>query len=188
MPADAPGFRFTEVDGRGRMELVRTPRGGGPVVVRIDDPQPGAGEYRFELTWLGPRGDRGWTPDRDADRDHQGYDRDRERFFRGDAWRRNIFQRVREDVEHVQRTTFPFTGDQSRLSRTIFELNELQTKLNQGRYDEHELSDVMYALSNVLQYNRLSDRDREILTDDLNRMREFREHHDEWGARVPRSY
>src|SRR5579863_7929961 len=56
MPANAPGFRFNEVDGRGRQELVRTPRDGGPVVVRIDDPQGGAGEYRFEITWGGDQG------------------------------------------------------------------------------------------------------------------------------------
>ncbi len=190
MPANAPGFRFSEVDGRGRQELVRTPRDGGPVVVRIDDPQGGAGEYRFEITWGGDpggyrreQGDRGYDQSRDPDRDHVQYQSERERFFQSDGWRKNLFQRVREDVEHLQRSTFPFTGDQSRLSRTILELNELQGKLSQGRYDEHELGDVMDALNSVLQNNRLSGRDRDILTDDLSRMRELREHHDEWGAR-----
>lgn len=193
IPADAPGFRFNPVDGRGRQELVRTPRGGGPVVVRIDDPQGGAGEYRFELAWGGgpgeyPRepGDRGYDRNRDPDRDHAAYQSERDRFFQGDAWRKNLFQRVREDVEHLQHSTFPFTGDQSRLSRTVFELNELQGKLTQGRYDEHELGDVMEALTAVLQNNRLSARDRDVLTDDLSRMRQFREHHEEWGARNPR--
>lgn len=114
------------------------------------------------------------------------YQNERERFFQGDAWRKNLFQRVREDVEHLQHSTFPFTGDQSRLSRTIFELNELQGKLSQGRFDDHELDDVMYSLTNVLQNNRLSARDREILTDDLRRMREFRDHHDDYGARFDR--
>src|SRR6266404_3810692 len=50
IPANAPGFQFNEVDGRGSQELVRTPRNGGPLVVRIDDPQNGPGEYRFEVT------------------------------------------------------------------------------------------------------------------------------------------
>jgi hypothetical protein len=65
------------------------------------------------------------------------------------------------------------------------ELNELQEKLAQGRYDERQLDDVMAALSSVVQNNRLSDRDRDVLNDDLRRMREFRERHDEWGARRP---
>jgi hypothetical protein len=196
MPPNAPGFRFQEIDGRGRQELVRTPRDGGPVVVRIDDPQSGAGEYRFEIMWVGrlpdqgyrrEQGDRGYVQDRDLDRLHQDYQREREQFFQGNAWRRGLFQRVREDVEHLQHSTFPFTGDQSRLSRTIFELNELQTKLADGRYDEHELNDVMYALSAVLQNNRISVRDRDVLSDDLRRMREFRDHHDDYGARFPRN-
>jgi hypothetical protein len=188
IPMNPPGFRFNEVDGRGRQELIRTPQDGGPLVVRIDDPQAGPGEYRFEITWAGDRGgyrreqgDRGYDLNRDPDRDHSRYQEDRGRFFQGESWRNNLFQRVREDVEHLQRSTYPFTGDQSRLSRTIFELNELQDKLSQGRYDEHELEDVMYALTSVLQNNRLSARDRDILTDDLSRMREYREHHDEWG-------
>ena len=189
VPANAPGFQFNEVDGRGRQELVRTPRDGGPVVVRVDDPQSGPGEYRFELSWSGyqggyyrpEQGDRGYDPNRDLDRDHMRYQQQREQSFRGEAWRNNLFQRVREDVEHLQHSTFPFSGDQSRLSRTIFELNELQEKLSQGRYDEHELDDVMNALSSVLQNNRISARDREVLGDDLGRMREYREHHEGWG-------
>jgi hypothetical protein len=186
MPPNAPGFRFNAVDGRGRQELVRTPRDGGPVVVRIDDPQGGAGEYRFEVMW-GPDRGFGRGPGPDPDRDHMDYQRDRERFFQGDAWRRSFFQRVREDVEHLQHTTFPFTGDQSRLSRTIFELNELQEKLGRGFYDEHELNDVMDAMGSVLQNNRLTPRDRDVLSDDLQRMRQFRDHHDDWGARYTRN-
>lgn len=193
MPPNPPGFRFNEVDGRGRQELVRTPRDGGPVMVRIDDPQSGAGEYRFELTWGGEAGDsrrepgdHGYDTNRDPDRDHGQYQQERDRNFQGEGWHRNLFEHVREDVEHLQHSTFPFTGDQSRLSRTIFELNELQDKLGHGRYDDHELDDVMNALSSVLQNNRLSERDRNILSDDLNRMREFREHHNEWGARGDR--
>ncbi len=190
LPPNAPGFRFNEVDGRGRQELVRTPRDGGPVVVRIDDPQSGAGEYRFELSWGGDAGDfrrepgdRGYDSNHDLDRDHGQYQQERDRYFQGEGWHRNLFQHVREDVEHLQHSTFPFTGDQSRLSRTVYELNELQQKLAQGRYDDHELDDVMYALTSVLQNNRLSSRDRDVLSDDLNRMREFRQHHNEWGAR-----
>ena len=193
IPGNAPGFRFSAVDGRGRQELVRIPRDGGAVVVRIDDPQGGAGEYRFEVTWGGDQGgyrreqgDRGYDQNRDPDREHVQFQGDRDRFFQGDAWRKNLFQRVREDVEHLQRSTFPFTGDQSRLSTTIVQLNELQGKLSQGRYDEHELGDVMQDLTSVLQNNRLSAGDRNILTDDLNRMRDFREHHDQWGAGDPR--
>ncbi|MDP9054039.1 MAG: hypothetical protein M3N93_07010, partial [Acidobacteriota bacterium] len=178
VPPYAPGFRFNAVDGRGRQELVRTPREGSPAVIRIDDPQGGAGEYRFEISWGADPGvyrrepgDRGYDPNRDPDRDHNGYQNQREQYFRqGDAWRQRFFERVRQDVEHLQGSTFPFSGEQSRLSRTVFELNDLQSKMAQGRYDDHELNDVMDSLASIIQYNRLSAGDREILSNDLSRM------------------
>ena len=57
IPANPGNFRFTGVDGRGSQELVRGPQDGGATVVRIQDPEGGAGGYTFDLTW--GRGDRG---------------------------------------------------------------------------------------------------------------------------------
>jgi hypothetical protein len=170
------------------------------VVIRIEDHEGGAGEYRFELTWgsggLGDyRRDQGavYNDPRDrngdgvVDRRDQEYGQQRDRFFQGEGWRRNLFQRVREDVEHLERSTIPFTGDRARLMRTVTELNSLQGKLSQGRYDERELDDVINALGAVVTENRMGPGDRQILSDDLNRLREFRAHHDDYGARYPRN-
>jgi|ERR1700722_1434628 hypothetical protein len=185
IPTNA-AVRFVAESGRGRQELARGTREGGPVIVHIEDPEGGAGEYRFRLSWGGEMGERREQGARDRDRDGD-YAQERERFFQGEGWRRNLFQRVREDVEHVEHSTLPFTGDRARLSRTVTELNELQGKLSQGRYDERQLGDVMGALRAVVEENRLSPRDRDALSDDLNRLREFRERHDEYGARAPRN-
>ncbi len=193
LPPNAPGLRFMAESGRGRQEMLRESRDGA-AVVRIEDPQGGAGEYRFHIAWggggdQGERRDQGVRPDdrgRDGDRD-AGYAQERERFFQGEGWRRNLFQRVREDVEHVEHATIPFTGDRARLARTVTELNELQGKLGEGRYDERQLDDVMGALRAVVEENRMSPRDRDALSDDLNRLREFREHHDDYGARYRRN-
>src|SRR3954470_15747345 len=51
MPANA-NLRLT-ANGRGRTELIGTPRNGGPAVVRIQDPEGGAQVYQFELSWGG---------------------------------------------------------------------------------------------------------------------------------------
>jgi hypothetical protein len=56
MPPDPREFNFRAVTGRGRQQLLQSPRGGAPAVIRIDDPQGGAGEYRFELAWRGGGG------------------------------------------------------------------------------------------------------------------------------------
>ncbi|HLG98824.1 MAG TPA: hypothetical protein VKX49_21105 [Bryobacteraceae bacterium] len=211
LPPNPADFRFRGVDGRGRQQLVRDPRSGGSAVVRIEDPQGGADRYKFDLLWSGfnpgrPDRDRDFDRDRDRDRDadrdrgrdadrggdrdadrggdrEEAYHREREGFYRGDEWRQRFFQHVREDVEHVRTVSFPFGGDQYRLARTLQELDELQDKMARRYYDERELNDVMDALGRVLRDNRLAPRDRDVLSDDLNRMRDFREHHADWGVR-----
>ena len=91
-----------------------------------------------------------------------------------------MFERVREDVEHVRAVTWPGGGDEYRLGRTVEELNELQGKLANHVYDERELDDVIRALGRVTSFNRMAPRDRDILNDDVGRLREFREHHADW--------
>ena len=79
MPDNPANFRFKGVDGRGRQDLVRDPRGGGPAVVRIEDRDGGTEAYTFDLIWTGSPeytgpggggfpGDRDRFP-RDGDRD-----------------------------------------------------------------------------------------------------------------------
>ena len=130
------------------------------------------------LVFMGTAG----AQDRDRnDRDHDWYHQDRDDRYRDDRWKSRLFWHVREDVEHVQTATFPFGRDQYRLARTKQELNELQEKLGRGVYDERELDEVIGAMQKVVADNRMSARDRDVLNDDLRRLREYREHHEGWG-------
>ena len=67
--------------------------------------------------------------------------------------------RVRDDLDHVQALAFP------------------------GSYNERELDDVISGMQRVVSDNRLPERDRAILNDDLSRLRDFRPPHDDWGGR-----
>jgi hypothetical protein len=120
-----------------------------------------------------------YAQDRDRDRDR---DRDEDRYHRSDRgdqyWRGRMFERVRDDLDHIQAVTSPFSGDQYRLNKVKQELNELQAKMAENRYDQAEIDDVIGAMQRVVSDNRLSGRDRDMLNDDLNRLRGFREHHD----------
>jgi hypothetical protein len=40
----------------------------------------------------------------------------------GDQWRAHFFERIREDLNHVQSSTFPMSTDEYRLARTKQEL------------------------------------------------------------------
>jgi hypothetical protein len=86
-------------------------------------------------------------------------------------------------LDHVQSVTFPGGGDQFRFTSTRHKLDELQSKLAAGRYDERELEDVIAALQKVVQDNRMTSRDRDLLADDLNRLLDFRARHNSYGAR-----
>ena len=137
------------------------------------------------------QGDRGFTggPSNPADRqgrrgeDLDSYHQDRDSSFRGNRGRAMFFERIREDLDHATSDAFPFTGDRARLQRTKTDLDELQQKLARGYYDERELDQTMASLQAVVQGNRLAPRDRDMLTDDLSRMRDFRARHDQYGAR-----
>ena len=243
MPSNPPNFQFMAVNGRGHQNLTAQAKNGGPAVVRIEDPDGGAGEYTFRLTWNngmatqdrggGTRDDRGYqggSPgDRNAQRDrgyqgngayegnqgngggyqgnggYQGSRGDRgDQADRGQQGRRGedldsyhqardnsyrergramFFQRIREDLDHATSGAFPFNGDRARLQRTEAQLDELQQKLARGYYDERELDQTMASLQAVVEGNRLAPRDREMLTEDLSRMRDFRARHDQYGAR-----
>ena len=197
MPPNPANFQFAGLNGRGQQNLIAEPRNGGPAVVRIEDSQGAASEYTFRLAWSnypagqdrgpsGARDDRGYQGDRgrpgDRRPDMDAYYGDRDAFFRGNNGRAMLFQRVRQDLDHATSGTFPFTGDRARLERTRMELDELQQKLTRGFYDERQLDETTAALQAVVEGNRLAPRDRAMLTDDLNRMRDFRARHDEYGA------
>ena len=196
MPPNPANFQFAGLNGRGQQNLVSAPRDGGPAVVRVEDPEGGSAEYTFRLTWSNfpagqdrgsaAREDRGFQGDRDRQSDRRpemdGYYRDRDASVQGNNGRAMLFQRIRQDLDHATSGAFPFTGDRARVERTQMELDELQQKLARGFYDERELDETMAAMQAVVEGNRLAPRDRAMLTDDLNRMRDFRERHDDYGA------
>jgi hypothetical protein len=177
MPANPAGFRFAGVDGRGRQTLVRAPQGGGPAVVRIEDPQGGAEGYTFDLMWQ--TGGYAAPPPPPPDRryDDRGQDdrfyRERDDFYHGD-WRSRLFARVRQDLDYVSGRTF-HGDDRYRLASVYRDLDDLQRDYASGRWDRRSLSGVIQALERVTDDNRLSPRDRDLLRDDVSRLRDLRD-------------
>ena len=53
MPTNPMNFRFQGIDGRGLQVLSRSPQGGGPAVVHIEDKDNGSEGYTFDLIWGG---------------------------------------------------------------------------------------------------------------------------------------
>jgi hypothetical protein len=116
----------------------------------------------------------------DRPRDDDSYHSDRDAYFHYQQWRGHVFERVKDDVEHVREVTWPGGGDQYRLDRTVDQLNDLQGKLASHVYDERDLDAVIGVLSRVVSDNRMAPRDRDMLNDDLSRLQDYRAHHADW--------
>jgi hypothetical protein len=110
--------------------------------------------------------------------DDDSWYRTRDQFYAGD-WRMHMFERIKVDLDHVQDVAFN-RRDEDRIVNTKERIADLQDKMVAGRYDGPELDDVVASLDRVVSDNRLSSRDREMLRDDLSRVRDYRDHHDNW--------
>jgi hypothetical protein len=110
----------------------------------------------------------------------QDWYHDRDGRFQGDEWRGHVFEQVRTDLDHVGSAIWASGKERTRLETTRRELDTLQAKLETGLYDEHTLNDVIDSLVKSADDKRLAPRDRDVLSDDLNRLRDYREHHEHW--------
>src|SRR5579863_396498 len=104
---------------------------------------------------------------------------DREERFRGEEWRHHIFVHVRTDLEHVW-SGRASDKERRRLAKTEEELTKMQADLEHGRFDNGILNDVIDSIRKSSNDDRLPPRDRDVLADDLVRLKDYQNHHDHW--------
>ncbi len=113
----------------------------------------------------------------------QDWYHDREARFQGEGWRPHIFQHVREDLEHIYSAGAASDKERRRLDRTKEELGALQSKLDQGVFDNGTLNDVIDSLRKSANDERLGPRDREVIGDDVARLHDYQRNHNHWIRR-----
>ena len=107
----------------------------------------------------------------------QDWYHDREERFRGEGWRPHIFMNVKTDLEHTWSAVRASDQERKRLETTEGELTKMQADLDQGRWDNGVLNDVIDSIRKSSNDNRLAERDRAVLADDLNRLKKFQDQH-----------
>jgi len=107
----------------------------------------------------------------------QDWYRDRDERFRGEDWRPHVFLYVRTDLEHIWSAVRASDEERRRLDKTKEELTKMQGDLDQDRWDNGILNDVIDSIRKSSNDNRLADRDRTVLADDLVRLKEFQDRH-----------
>ena len=110
----------------------------------------------------------------------QDWYHEREGRFQGEAWRAHLFDNVRTDLEHVWSTFRASDRERARIDRTKEELYKMQVDLDQGRFDNGLLNDVIDSLRKSSNDDRLAPRDREVLADDLVRLKDYQRNHNHW--------
>lgn len=110
----------------------------------------------------------------------QDWYQDREHRYQADDWRPHIFDNVRTDLEHVWSVYQAKDRERVRLDKTKEELYKMQVDLDQGRFDNGLLNDVIDSLRKSSNDDRLSTRDKEIIADDMVRLKDFQNNHDHW--------
>lgn len=109
----------------------------------------------------------------------QDWRHEREDFFRGD-WHGHVFTQVRNDLDHIYSAGAAAEKERRRLERTKEELTGLQSKLDQGVWDNGTVNDVIDSLRKSANDQRLGPEDRQVLADDAARIHEYQAHHNEW--------
>ena len=107
----------------------------------------------------------------------QDWYHDRGERYRGEAWRPRIFMHVRTDLEHIWSAVRASDTERRRLERTKEELAQMQADLDHGRWDNGILNDVIDSIRKSSKDERLAERDRAVLADDLIRLKEFQDQH-----------
>ena len=107
----------------------------------------------------------------------QDWYHEREERFRGEGWRAKVFLHVRTDLEHIWSANRAADKERERIERTKEELTKMQADLDRGRWDNGMVNDVIDSLRKSANDDRLARRDRDVLADDVNRVKDFQDHH-----------
>lgn len=87
-----------------------------------------------------------------------------------------LFEHVRDDLEQVQTIAYPPDRDHFRFEQTMRDLSALQASWRSGDFDTRRLDMVIASLARMLGDNRLTEKERQSLSDDLGCLRQFKEH------------
>jgi hypothetical protein len=107
----------------------------------------------------------------------QDWYNERDQHYRGNGWHSKVFLYIRSDLDHIWSVNRAADKEQERIARTKEELTKMQADLDQGRWDNGLVNDVIDSLRKSSNDDRLSARDRAVLADDVNRLKAYQDQH-----------
>jgi hypothetical protein len=110
----------------------------------------------------------------------QDWYHEREERFRGEAWKPHVFMNVKDDLDHVWSAFHASDKERKRIERTKDELTKMQEDLDHGRWDNGLLNDSIDSIRKSSNDQRLAPPDRQVLADDVIRLKDYQDHHNQW--------
>ncbi|HTR38524.1 MAG TPA: hypothetical protein VMH80_21590 [Bryobacteraceae bacterium] len=100
------------------------------------------------------------------------------RAFAGSQDRDAFLARVQTDLDRAAATADGFNGDRTRIDRARDEVSEFEQQMDDGNYSPSTLTDTIVSLQRIVDNNRLYERVRTSVSDDLIRLRDMRDHYE----------
>src|SRR5689334_15463874 len=91
--------------------------------------------------------------------------------YREHGW---LLNRIQNDLNRAEASSLPFSGDRMRLNRIEAQVSRFQDQLNDGNYDRMQLNRIISTMERELDRNSLPAQSREVVSDDLSRLRDLR--------------
>ena len=110
----------------------------------------------------------------------QDWYHDRDQRFQSQQWKAQVFTEVRTYLDHVWSARNASEKENARLERTKEELTKMQGDLDQGRFDNGILNDVIDSIRKSADDQRLAPRDRAVLSDDVARLKQYQDNYKHW--------
>ena len=87
---------------------------------------------------------------------------------------RDLVSRVQKNLRRAERFTPPNEKEKERYHNAQQHLSEFDRKLSEGRFDKDKLDQAIDDVKNVVEHNTLVAESRDVLSGDLQELRELR--------------
>jgi hypothetical protein len=94
---------------------------------------------------------------------------------------RGLFDKARMDLDRASAYPYASRADRRRFDDARTKLFDFESRFDRGRYEKHYLDGAIDHIQHVVNSNSLDPRDRGDLSDDLRRMRDYREFRNRHG-------
>ncbi len=86
----------------------------------------------------------------------------------------SLIETVERHLEHAESVAYWSRGERHRADEALGHLSNFDQRWHQGRFDKGQLGEAIEHIQGVLSHNRMNERQRDLLAQDVDALRRFR--------------